>query len=174
MTQSILENQILTGVIAGVASSALLLALGSLFRQVILPWYSGVIYRGIRIGGTWRSEPSDHHAGEYVLQFRQHAHRVKGTLVRIGADKLTGKRRSDVFDFSGTVRDRFLIATATPIASDRLGAIAVVLQISGDGRELVGQRAFYHIQHNDVRSSPITWNRESTQTDDTSSTQPDD
>ena len=96
-----MNKEIMLGVLTGVFSGAILLALGSFFRQVILPWYQSFVYKGIRLGGTWSSRPDEYHVGDYVLHCRQHGHLVKGTITRTGPVGEKQTQQTDVFNLKG-------------------------------------------------------------------------
>lgn len=82
-----LESLIL-GVLAGVITSALIYAFVVLFREVLVPAYRRLIYRGVDISGEWRYSIKFKSgvSRAFVISLKQKAHAVSGfvTLTRTG------------------------------------------------------------------------------------------
>jgi hypothetical protein len=157
--------EIVIGVFSGVVSSAVVFIIAWVTKQVLIPKYQDIVYQGVKIGGKWRSELPVEARGagkinvENFLDLKQSGHNISGTNTKV--DTFEGNRtRSEVFDVTGEIKDRFFIGTVKSHKGDRLAATAFVFEVKGDGRVMEGGQAFYDISKNAINTVIRNWHKE--------------
>jgi hypothetical protein len=152
---------IFVGVISGIITTAVLVALSEVFRRIVLPWYQAITYRGIIIEGEWeiRSVIPDLAAQVATLELRQQACALSGisTLVVAESPDRQSARYEAVrtFRLSGTINDRLVEISFRHRDVTRLGAGVWVLEVVGDGRRMKGFQCYYDVASERVDSFEV-------------------
>jgi hypothetical protein len=79
----IAEN-ILLGVFAGVATSAILFIFSKFAQDIVLPWFKALVYRGIDVSDSWEMDvknPDGSHAFSQKLTLTQSGHELSGDAI---------------------------------------------------------------------------------------------
>lgn len=157
---SVSENIIL-GIVSGLLTSMLAFFLLQIFKSVILPWYQKVTYNGLDISGQWLERHMI--AGilnqESTITIRQVSHKIKGeiTIVKRGASNEVFKTKH--FGFEGSFYDTFINISCWNKDKKQLGTTNYILQIKGNGSSFCGQKCWYDVGTNQIKSEEIIWNR---------------
>lgn len=150
------------GVVAGVLTSALLLALGLIFTKIIVPWYQGIVYEGADISGLWVYRQNLSGIGyAYQMVLKQSAHRISGSMTLTKSGAPAGPRGDYVqaFDLSGSTWEGFVTLNLRSSDSRSLAFATSLLQIQDRGRSLRGQLAYRSSQVDQVGSESVDWTR---------------
>ena len=137
---------IILGVMVGIFTSAIIYGLMRLFDQVVIPWYSNLIYKGIDLNGRWYC--SDYEMTQDVtFDLKQKANTISGTAIFVNKDEPYCKLEDiRLFIVEGFVRDRFVNLVLKHKDNSRLGIICYLLESVGDGRRMDGAISFYSLQ----------------------------
>lgn len=135
-----MENTVLSivlGIVSSLIATAFFIAISELTRRLLIPWYTDRIYRGARIDGRWElkrladKEVLGSRLGMY-MDLTQSGDEVSGTYSHKGNDGTV-----DTYRLAGCIRDRYFLATATPVSNRHLDGVALVLYLRTENSELV-------------------------------------
>lgn len=146
------------GVLTGVASSVLMSAAIVFFRKVMMPWYEGVIYKGIEIAGEWSTTETPFEKQVVRLSLRQHANQLTGIVTYTNLDTENGaKEKLRVFTATGDVSERFVCLRLRQRDRRRIGVVHYLLEVAGDGRTMRGWSTYYHLTEEVVAGAKISF-----------------
>ena len=153
------------GIVTGILTTVFLLIAGYLFNEKAIPWYQSVVYKGIVITGTRHAalDPKVTSAERRIendMKVTQQGHIARGMMTKRTTNIPTGKVLSETFIVEGQVRDRLFYGIVYPEARGRLSALAFLYQVEGSGDRLVGQRVFYHVVENKIKSADEIWEKQ--------------
>jgi len=156
MEPASIQGAILYGVVSGVLTSALLVALSRLFSLIILPGYQNLVYRGIRIAGEWEIR-TEGLTQIIRLKISQKAYILEGEVAVLSKDATSQKNYEDLrtFALKGGIQDRFVELSLRHSDHSRLGAGTLLLEVIGDGRVMKGAYAFYSVSNNKIISLEV-------------------
>ena len=155
---------LVVGVISGIVTSAILYALASAFRQIVLPWYKGLIYTGIHVDGEWQTCEMTDKPSTIVqvlrMDLKQQAATVvgKATLV-LDEESKWPVERIRTFDVKGNIENRFVQLNLTHSNKNRIGLQTMLLQVESDGRMMKGVSSFYNTGESVLASTNIAMAR---------------
>lgn len=152
------ENIVL-GVVAGVLTSLLLAVAGVLVKQVVVPWYRELVYRGVDLEGTWASKASAHGASyDYPLVLTQSGHELAGTAT-ITKAMTGGTGYRDAFRLSGYTWEGYVSLTLRSEDRRRLSFATALLRVEQRGGVLIGYWAYRGSHIDAVEAEQITLSR---------------
>lgn len=115
-------EDIIIGVFSGVLASSFIFLFVRIFQNIILPWYQGLSYQGIDIGGDWEMEQDFDETKEYLLfSIKQKANKVFGILTITIETKSNDTREIKIFNVEGIIQDRFLTINGKTETQNKLG-----------------------------------------------------
>ncbi len=164
---STIAGALVWGVVAGVATSALLFLLGQMFVKILIPWYQGLIFKGVDLRGKWVSQRS-FQSGiiyHYSLVLKQNANTLSGSMTISKINSQPGPPGGHLgdyvqgFEVNGTTWEGFVTLNMTSDDRRNLSFVTSLLQISNRGQALVGHMAYRSSVADQVDSEEITWTR---------------
>lgn len=137
---------IVTGVLSGVVTTAVIVLGSMVFQTIIRPRYEELIYRGIILEGEWNVEGWDS-AQVAKINLKQHAWDLSGTASFVAVDYTPEKRyeRIRTFHVSGTINERLVELSFRHTDRARLGAGVWLFEVIGDGRQMRGMQVQYSV-----------------------------
>ena len=151
---------IITGVLSGILTNAILFLVSRYFSKVLLPWYQQVVYHGVLVGGEWQSTvtPFDQ---SIKLVLSQKATALTGSVTYINdLDKQGYLEKIRSFSAEGSISDRFIQLNLTHVDKTRIGVVTYVLEVVGDGRKLVGSSSHYDLSSLRIAHADIAFSRD--------------
>ncbi|WP_345868784.1 hypothetical protein [Shewanella algae] len=156
---------IVLGIVTGLLTATILLILKSLFFSSFLPWYRQVMYKGLKIEGSWYSVSR---AQKVLIELNQSCETLTGKatvlLSKDGIPKemIDGIEIDDIrtFDVKGEVSERFVSLQLKHTDRSRLGVVSYLLQIDGDGTKLSGKSSWYAPLISDIHAGSETFYRD--------------
>lgn len=130
------------GVFSGVLTSAFMYLANVLLTKSFIPWYRQIMYKGIDLNGEWHEQTE---IQSILLELKQECERITGkaTMQTKNSAPLCGIDDIRTFDVTGKVSQRFITLTLHHTNSQRLGIITYLIQVVGDGSELMGESCWY-------------------------------
>jgi hypothetical protein len=164
---STVAGALVWGVVAGVATSALLLLLSEMFKKIVIPWYQDLVYKGVDLRGKWgaqRTFPSQiiYH---YSLVLKQTANTLSGLMTISKMNSQPGPPGGHLgdyvqgFEVKGTTWEGFVTLNMTSDDRRNLSFVTSLLQVRNRGQALVGHMAYRSSVADQVDSEDITWTR---------------
>ena len=151
---------VITGVVSGILTSAVLFLAARLFNVIVLPWYREIVYRGIDIGGIWENRMELTGAMQTMkINLRQKADQISGTATISKSYGSGGASSEEAFTVNGNVSDRLFSATMRPTDPQRLGLAILLLEVVGDGRKMVGWTSWYDAKAARILGIATEWAR---------------
>jgi hypothetical protein len=148
-------SQVVIGLLVGIIA----FACGHFWRDTLAPTIQNLTYSGIHISGIWTSDlPSqfvdDSDKGrkiENTLKLDQKGHRVTGTMEK--RVTMLGKiaEKPEEFKVTAYIQDTYVVGYVKP-KPERLGAMAFVCKVEGDGTKMVGGQAFWDVTRKHIRA----------------------
>src|SRR5712692_8357813 len=153
-----LSESIITGVVSGILTTAVLFLLKKLFDGVVLPWYRNLVYRGVNISDQWKNEmefPGGTHQ-TLIANIKQRAHAVEGDLT------ITKTRNGQLFVTKtlllvGEIHDRLLLATIKPMSDKEIAAATLLLEVVGNGSRMRGATSWYDATGGRILQEDVEW-----------------
>lgn len=152
-----------TGVVANLATH--------LFVNVVMPAYRKYVYQGIRVQGTWSLSQNQEVVDKKGLSrhwkvsatLKQQAYSISGYASAILVDE---ENASDIVNYEvvGHIYDRIVSFTFRVKDTSRLAHSSFLLEVTGDGAEMVGYRSFYGTKLKTIRATECVWRRGSNHT----------
>ncbi len=130
-------------------------------KKIALPWYKRIIYSGVDLSGTWIIESDEYDRRDITLEVKQKA----GDIEAISTHVLRAENTNDyaekirTYTLSGSIKDRFIILTGRPNDPTRVGALALLFEVIGDGQTLKGVGSAYSSSMLLIDSRPFTARR---------------
>ena len=158
-------------IILGIMTTAFLFMLKWLFFEVFLPQYREWIYKGLSIGGTWKSRfPADRDPEkvfcEEVIEVKQLADHISGSIsyaeLRVGGNSIIQQKQ---FAFEGTFVDSILSAQYWNSNRKDNGRGTFCLMVK-DGGRLAGKYSWLDPDTHQVEASEYIWWRRNEQESD--------
>jgi len=149
---------VLWGVVAGIVTTWLLIICGLLIKQVIIPWYQQLVYRGIDLSGTWQ-HVFELNGGRYRfdIHLQQSAHRLVGTVTKSKSG--TQDDYSHTFNCSGSVSDGFVVLNLESTDRSSLSLGTTLLKIFETGERLKGYVVYRGRKNDEIEWVPADWKR---------------
>ncbi|HEY2380122.1 MAG TPA: hypothetical protein VGK48_02965 [Terriglobia bacterium] len=160
--QDTVVSELIIGVIAGIVSALLVWVFTVFFKDSLLPRFEQLVYRGIDISGEWFLQPDTRRDSKYGelaqsqdLRIDQHGHKLSGTahLSPMSGNKLEPR----TLDLTAEIADRLVSGTLHYKDHSRIGLIAFLGQVEGDGRKISGQMVFFDIADSEITADPFVW-----------------
>ena len=159
--QYMTSDAIIWGVVTGVLAGILLQMFARFIRTVIIPWYQGLVYRGVMIDGQWFTEVELYEglSQEITYELKQNATEISG-LATIHEIKENGERTDQkMFKLNGYIKDRIVGLHGKNINRKQLGQNVFLLEIEAGGTKMVGQKSWFSISKNKILCTEITLER---------------
>jgi hypothetical protein len=151
-----ITESIVTGVVSGLLTGALLYLLSRVVQQIVIPWYRELIYTGIDLSGSWEVNPDPPHARHLYIELIQKANAISGTATHTVKRPEVGGDPTRTYRLHGEVRDRFLWIRGHSTDPKRIGVLCYLLESVGDGNTLRGSLSLYDISRSQVFTTPCT------------------
>jgi hypothetical protein len=139
------------GVLSGVMTAALIWAIVSIFKKLLIPWYQIKIYRGINVEDDW-SGANERGAGIYnhQLSIKQRGHIIKGNLF---VENIFGDEKfTSTYSFEGVITDGYLSVRYYPDNKKAIGLGSLLLKVVDRGNGLTGSIMFMDISNTTISS----------------------
>ena len=153
----ILLNNIWIGIISGIISAVICVALYNLYKKVLIPFFERMVYKDIDISGKWKTKMIlNDEKYEETAKIIQKAHRIKGI---INFKIVDGKE--EIYKFKGEFKN--LISTAEywkPYKSDRDRG-TFTLEAKNNGLILEGFGSIYQDSKDKVVKIEYQWEKQS-------------
>lgn len=162
--QSVTSN-IVIGIVTGLITATVLLIVKSIFFASFLPWYRQVMYRGLKIEGSWHSISR---AQKVLIEINQACEKLTGkATVLLAKDNIPESTRQRLeiddirtFDVKGEISERFVSLQLKHTDRSRLGVVNYLLQVDGDGTKLTGKANWYAPLGSGIHSGSETFYRD--------------
>jgi len=129
---------LLIGILSSLAATAIFLGAAEALRKIVLPWWADHIYRGVRIDGVWElaafasdeeEEDDDESTVRMAIELSQRSDKVSGTYtITYKSDE--GAEGVLIYQFTGHVRDAYLVAIAQPTSRYMIDPATFLFRIS--------------------------------------------
>lgn len=164
---STITGALVWGIVAGILTSVVLLLFARIFKQILLPWYQDLVYKGVDLRGKWIAQRTGSSGITYhfTLLLSQSAHSVKGkmTVAKINASVAQpGVQTSDYvqgFEVAGATWEGFVTINMTSDDRRSLSFSTSLLQVRSRGQKLVGHMVYRSSSVDQVESHEISWAR---------------
>ena len=155
------STSIIIGVISGVITAAIIWLIINIFKKILIPFYEGLIYKGIDINGKWEcTEEQEVKESdcktiklkyEYSLIFNQHGHYLKGTYVvkNISPDNVD----TSEYTFNGIISDNYISINYYRANKKRIGIGSFLLKVCIAGNGMYGHLAFVEMNTTEVSTT---------------------
>jgi hypothetical protein len=152
-------ESIVTGVVSGLLTGALVFLLSRIFQSIVLPWYRELTYTGIDLSGTWEVHPDPPHTRHLYIELVQRAGVVSGTATHTAKRPNENGGQTRTYRLHGEVRDRFVWIRGHSTDPRRIGVLCYLLESIGDGNTLRGSLVMYDITQSRVVSDQCVASR---------------
>jgi hypothetical protein len=153
-----IEGTLFLGIIAGILTSGLIFVSGLMVKQILVPWYQRVIYRGIDLSGNWEQVFQRTGATyRFDIRLRQSGHRLVGTLTKSKSG--TKDDYVHVFNCSGWISDGFVILNLESADKSSLSLGTTLLKVYETGERLKGLLAHRGRQTDEIENEIPDWKR---------------
>lgn len=136
-----ISTSLLIGIFSSLLATFVFIIGAQIFRKIIIPWFSDVIYKGLRVDGDWKLEDGDNGREDvYIsLSLNQKADQVTGLLIY----DISGEKSS--FNFNGSIQNMLLSGTAVPVSKKVIDGASILLHIdqAGYSLKMTGGYCFY-------------------------------
>lgn len=151
---------LLTGVISGVITAALLYLVGLGFRKQFMPWYRDVTYQGLDVSGPWVAVGDTQGIkGRFELVLEQKAHELSGTLNLSQGKDLANPHTVAYLKVTGSVWEGFVTINLKSRDRTRLSYATCLLRSINGGIRLEGTYLYRSIQTDEIRSIDLKFER---------------
>jgi hypothetical protein len=154
-----MNTSLIIGIESGILTSAILFLCARVLRNVVVPWYQSMIYEGIEIDGDWNIEINGARSNS-TCEIDQHAHRIKGHIklyqITDAADDID---LSSVYSLEGRFSSPFANFIIRHTNRRRLGAGNCLLQVSENGKEMIGFLTIYKGEPGSIIAIPCKFVR---------------
>lgn len=145
---------IITGVVSGVLTSALLWILVSLFRDRFVPFWSARQYQGLNLAGSWNAVTiTEAEDLELNLVLEQRAHDLSGAL------RISFKSPTNTFELdhviTGQLWEGYLIIVMKPRIRNITSFGTAMFKVAGGGSALVGRVLYRNVNAEKVDEVPV-------------------
>jgi hypothetical protein len=151
-------------IIASLIASFLFFALGYIWKDYVLVKVMNIIYKGVKINGTWKAVQGSVSAKGYELScpsvytfnLNQISDKIKGS-----ATAEFGKRKRQIVKYSvnGTINDRFVCLSLKLQEKNRISHSNFLLEVVGNGEKMKGFMSFYALRSEEINSIEIYWEK---------------
>jgi hypothetical protein len=153
---------IFISVLSGILTAGLILLHRQYFNKIIIPWYQGIRYRGLDIGGQWFES---HNYEDLMLQessilIKQTAEKIHGEIILAKMNSSTKEEfEFKSFKFEGDFYDNFLNIACWNKEQKQIGTHNYLLTVEMDGRGMQGIKTYFNIGLHKIRTAEIYWTR---------------
>lgn len=132
-------SSLLSGIISGIITSIIIFTFSILFKKILIPYYADMIYRGVRIEGTWNGvNKTPNSEIRVVCTIKQNSFDITGTFA-VETTYSTGKQYSNNYEIEGFINGNMLTLTYKASDRSRTGTGVLMFQILSGGKELRGK-----------------------------------
>jgi hypothetical protein len=132
---------VLLGITSSLVATFIFLVLSWVFKNIVIPWYTDKVYRGVRLNGHWirsRVGGLETEALDFPLakmNLKQRGEIVSG-FYHHGENNSEKGTKLDNYKVSGHISNSFLTITLTPIENDNIDAVTQILYIYNKNHKL--------------------------------------
>ena len=152
-------ESIIIGIISGSLATAVILLISNFMKDTVLPWYSQLVYKGLKIDGGWKSSittPSGN-LQDMKLLIKQRANIIEADMTVVKTITATNEKEIKQFEMKGEIKDRFLAIYGRNKNPHQLGVNLELLEVVGDGNKLKGKSIWYSVTVGDIECDKIEW-----------------
>ena len=155
-----IQETIFYGVLSGILTTVVLLISSTLFKNVLVPWFRGLVYRGVDLAGKWDAgiKISEEEKDKFTLFLKQTAHSLTGSLILVQERKEWGLMSAD-FRVSGETFNGFVVLNLRSTDPRQTGLASVVARVIGGGKRLEGKMTFQNIMHESLHTIDVNFHR---------------
>lgn len=154
-------------ILIGVFGNAATYLIAFFLTKTVFPKYTDHVYKGMRVNGNWviiqDIAPTDGEplSSKWLLSatLEQKANELSGSAQ--ATRNHTGES-TDVLSYklTGYIYDRLVNISIRTTDQAKIAYSNFLLEVSGDGSEMIGYRSFYGLKKGKIRSIQCTWNRQ--------------
>ncbi len=157
---------LIVSVVVGIGTGVLANFATYLFVHVFLPKYRDLVYQGTRVSGTWvicqSNTPSDGDPLSTVwalsATLEQKAYVLKGNATASLVEKNLSLDAIN-YTVTGHIYDRFVVLMMRNNDPARIAHSTFLLEVKGDGNQMIGYRSFYGLYDENIRAVACKWKR---------------
>ncbi len=132
---------LLTGIFSGLITTVLSVVFYKFYLKIIKPWYTDLLYKGIRLDGKWFGGVNKGTAEiKNTLNLIQKGSDICGTLfaetIHVG---FPDKNYSNEYLIQGHIKNNIVLMTYEALSQQRTGVGVFVFSIKNGGREMKGE-----------------------------------
>jgi hypothetical protein len=133
------------GISTGVLSAWIAWLISVMLKEYVIPKYKATMHTTIDVSGSWEISSPNYDRRIIKLNIRQSGDSLEGISTHVIKNDNSGStsERIRTYKITGTIRDRFVVLTGRPLEKGRIGAIAFVFEVVGDGQTLIGYGTGY-------------------------------
>ena len=152
---------IVLGVVSGIATTAVLYAIGLLFRSHIIPWYQSITYKGVDISGTWvyESKNNPENKAKFEMTLTQKAHTLTGDTTIIQGTDLQNPSIITNLKINGGIWEGYITINMQSKDRTRLSYSTSLLRVLNGGLTLKGSYTYRSIKTDEIQSEEMIWRR---------------
>ena len=132
---------IMLGIISSLVATPIFIVLSWVIKNVVLPWYSDQVYKGVRLNGEWARTnvggteccSVDHPLA--TLSLKQKGEYVSGTYTH-GSNASNSKTPLEEYIVKGNISNSFLVMTKQPLRNDNIDAASGIYHIFNKDHKL--------------------------------------
>ncbi|MBY8908257.1 hypothetical protein K6L05_00470 [Salinicoccus roseus] len=158
------QNTLVLGIVSGIITSFLIWFLVNFFKNIVVPWFESIVYKGIDISGDWQSSVTltpSHFRVNLDINIKQKGHRLNGDIHALYINTLNEKeRRTRRLKFTGKITDNNIVITYNSATKTVVSLGVFLLKQHLGGEQLKGTMVSSDRVTNGILSyEDITWKR---------------
>jgi len=153
---NIIGPEILSGIIAGIIATAIIVFLRQIGLKIIRPWWEDFLYDDARIEGTWKSKTDYSGYVEIeVWKLEQIGHSIKGTVT-----VMQGDDQGKTYTIEGKFKNLILTGIYTSTDKSAIDRGTINLMLVNNGHTLTGHGTYYYDPDHIIKTINYTWQKE--------------
>lgn len=140
-------------IIIGIATSIITWVIIKFYNMVLLPEYEAIVYKEIKINGTWISNLVDQNITyneEYT--FVQKGHNITGVYKVINIFNDGNSNITSEYKIQGKISNGFLNLSGQITSQSEIGMISFIFKVTNSGNTLVGNSIWISRHDNNIES----------------------
>lgn len=151
-------QEIFIGVFSGILTTVIIFIITIMFQRIFIPWYQGIIYRGVILQGKWIAVNGKDEKDTFTLFLEQVSHKLTGSLTIVQERKASGVL-SSTYNVNGETFDGFVVLTLRSIDSRQTGLASIVAKVVGGGKKLETKITFNNMYTENLITIDINFHR---------------
>lgn len=157
-----LTGAIIIGVISGILASLTIYIALIIAKNILIPWYRTLIYKGIDINGEWFSEAKfdSGNIQHMKISIKQKANKISALITISKKIANSDKIEIKTYQQDGEIRERFVTLVGRNTDKQSIGVNSILMEVVGDGKKMQGYTSRYNVTKNKITASEAIWTRE--------------